>query len=90
MSKAGIENLVGGLEETLCFNDGCVLLEGLLLRSSAGRCKLVTEHLGFEFNTADVVSVEESSSEMPPRYGIAVLLYLRKGAPLLDVFPAEA
>jgi hypothetical protein len=83
------ESLIERLDKVPPVDEDFLVLEGLLLRARAGCFRLVTEHVGFEFNIADVVAVEEVPLETPPRYGIAVQLHLRKGAQLLNVFPAD-
>jgi hypothetical protein len=69
-----------------------ICLEGVLLRGSSDRVRLVCGNICFELDLADIIFAEEVVAEdgEGDQLGIYVVLLLKKGARLVDMFPAES
>jgi hypothetical protein len=89
---ADMEPWIAGVPEATfgCEGDG-LCVEGLLLRAGNDRIRLLINNLCLELNSADVISVKEISDDegSQPHFGIHVMLLLKKGAHLLDIFSGE-
>jgi hypothetical protein len=69
-----------------------IVLDGFLLGGPPGRVRLVAGEFCFEFNAADLLSLEERELPDGIREGFAIPVRagLRQSATLLDLYPSHA